>query len=202
MNTTFVNTVRGSGNFKSESRNIDRYEAIDVFGTYDIEVISRQNSAFQISGDDNILPLIKTEVRDKTLYIYVDRDTNISPKLRLKIKTSSDRIDKISSQGVNNLTVDRLDNNVFSLLQNGTGNTKLYGKTNKFLIKINGSIYINAINFYSQQVAIKLLGTSQIDVYANEELKLDILGMGKVNYYGDPSRIIKNVLGMSSVNRG
>jgi Putative auto-transporter adhesin, head GIN domain len=202
MNTTFVNTVRGSGNFKSEFRNIDRYNEIDVFGAYDLEVTARQNSALQISGDDNILPLIKTEVRDKTLLIYVDRDTNISPKLRLKIKTSSDRIDKISSQGVNNLTVNRLDNYMFSLVQNGAGKTKLSGKTNKFLSKINGSIYINARNFYSQQVAIKLLGTSQIDVYVNEELKLDLLGMGKINYYGNPSRIIKNVLGMSSVNRG
>jgi Putative auto-transporter adhesin, head GIN domain len=202
MNNTFVNTVRGSGNFQTEFRNIDRYNAIDVFGTYDIEVTARQNSAFQISGDDNILPLIKTEVRDKTLFIYVDRHTNISPQLRLKIKTKSDRIDKISTQGVNNLTVDRLDNNVFTLIQNGTGNTKLYGKTNDFLSKIIGSIYINARNFYSQQVAIRLLGTSHIDVYANEELKIDILGMGKVNYYGNPNRIIKNILGISSVNRG
>jgi hypothetical protein len=202
MNNTFINTVRGSGNFKSESRHIARYNAIDVFGTYDIEVISRQNSAFQISGDDNILPLIKTEVRDKILFIYVDRDTNISPKLRLTIQTSSDRIDRISSQGVNKLTVDRLDNNVFTLIQNGTGKTKLSGKTNSFLGKINGSIYINAKNFYSQQAAIKLLGTSHVDVYASEELKLDILGMGKVNYYGNTKRIIKNILGISSVNRG
>jgi Putative auto-transporter adhesin, head GIN domain len=202
MNNTFVNTVRGSGNFQTQFRNIDRYDAIDVFGTYDIEVNARQSSAFQISGDDNILPLIKTEVRDKTLFVYVDRHVNISPKLRLKIKTSSDRIEQISTQGVNNLTVDNLDNNAFKLTQNGTGNTKLSGKTNSFLSTINGSIYINARQFYSQQAAIKLLGTSHIDVYANEELKLDILGMGKVNYYGNPHRIIKNVLGMSSVNKG
>lgn len=196
-----TNIVEGSGRLKNEVRNLGSYNAIEVFGSYEIEVSSQQVPSFEISGDDNILPLIVTEIRNNILCIYVSRNVNISPRIKLTIRTSSDRIEQISTEGVNNLKVFQIGDRTFNLKQLGTGKTELFGQTDNLAIDINGTVNVNARDLYSQQTTVKLLGTSTVDVRVSNELNVNIIGMGTINYYGNPSRISKQILGMGSLKK-
>jgi hypothetical protein len=196
-----TNTVRGNGILKTDIRNVSEYTSINIFGSYELEIVSQQKPFLQISGDENILPLIKTEVQGKALSIYVQPNTNIAPKIKLKVQTSSYYIEQIASQGANKLKIDRLNNQNFNLSQNGTGKTEILGKTKRFYLNLNGATKVNAIKFCSQQATVKLLGTAHIDTYTTEDLKIEIMGIGSVNYYGNPRRINKSVLGLGSVRQ-
>ncbi|MGL5878176.1 MAG: GIN domain-containing protein, partial [Xenococcaceae cyanobacterium] len=177
------------------------YNAIEVFGSYELEVSSQHLPSFQISGDDNILPLIITEVRNNILYIRVTNNVGISPRIKLKIRTSSDRIEKISTDGVNSLKVFQIGDRTFNLKQLGTGKTEIFGQTNNLAIDINGTVTVNSQNLFSQQASVKLLGTATVNVHAYEQLSVQILGVGTVNYYGNPSQINKQILGIGSLNK-
>ncbi len=196
-----TNIVEGSGRFKNEVRNLGSYNAIEVFGSYELEVSSQHPPSFEISGDDNILPLIITEVRNNILYIRVTNNVGISPRIKLKIRTSSDRIEKISTDGLNSLKVFQIGDRTFNLKQLGTGKTELFGQTNNLALYINGTINVNARDLYSQQSTVKLLGTATVNVHAYKQLSVQILGVGTVNYYGNPSQINKQILGIGSLNK-
>src|SRR5690242_17888397 len=61
--------IAGSGVRKTEKRELKSFNAIDTTGAYEIAVTCQQPAGFEIEADDNILPLIKTEVRDGILFL-------------------------------------------------------------------------------------------------------------------------------------
>src|ERR1051325_2705224 len=64
----FGRGLAGSGNRKSEKRELKSFNAIDTSGAYDVNVTCQQPASFEIEGYANILPLIKTEVRNGVLF--------------------------------------------------------------------------------------------------------------------------------------
>ncbi len=192
-------SVEGNGVVRSESRKVSSFTAIDISGLYDVEIVSQQPSSLELRGEENILPLIITEVRDNTLFIYNNK--NISPKHRIKIKTSSMKIEKISAEGTNNLNIYNINNDTLNISQNGVGKTEIFGKAKEVYLNLSGTVTVKAKNLYSQKAKVNLSGASKVDIYVSEELNANVLGLGKVNYYGNPQKIIRNILGIGSINQ-
>ena len=61
--------VHGSGNRQSEKRQPASFTSIHTDGAFDVEVVSQKPVALEIEGDDNILPLVGTEVIANVLYL-------------------------------------------------------------------------------------------------------------------------------------
>ncbi|AOX03669.1 hypothetical protein BJP34_33365 [Moorena producens PAL-8-15-08-1] len=191
--------VQGSSVLKTESRKVSPFTAIDISGSYEIELVSQQTTNLEISGDDNILPLIITEVRDNTLFIYPEK--SISPKTILKIKASTQTIDQLSTHGANYVKVYNVNNKRLNIKVNGSGNTELYGKTKELYLKVYGAVDVNGKNLSSTKAKVDLFGAFQVDVYATEKLNASVFGLGNINYYGNPKTVIRNILGLGSITK-
>ena len=61
--------VKGSGVAASETRAMASFEAIEATGVGKLKVRIADNESVRVSADDNILPLIKTEVRNGVLVL-------------------------------------------------------------------------------------------------------------------------------------
>lgn len=59
--------VKGSGIAKTETRSLGSFNALDVEYAGAIAVRSQEQQSLEISGDDNIIPFITTEVKNGTL---------------------------------------------------------------------------------------------------------------------------------------
>src|ERR1044071_1212535 len=70
--------ITGSGNRKTEKRDLKSFKAIETKGAYEIDVRCQKPATFEIEADDNILPLIKTEVHDGVLTVGNDETYNSS----------------------------------------------------------------------------------------------------------------------------
>src|SRR3954471_19334485 len=83
----FGRGIAGSGNRKTEKRELKSFNAIESSGAYEVSITCQKPVSFEIEADDNILPLIKTEVRDGILYITSDQEyhTSKSPNLRITL---------------------------------------------------------------------------------------------------------------------
>src|SRR5690242_3992270 len=81
----FGRGIAGSGNRKSEKRDVKSFNAIDTSGAYEVNVTCQKPASVEIEADDNILPLIKTEVRDGTLFVSSEQEfhSSKSPTLRI-----------------------------------------------------------------------------------------------------------------------
>src|SRR5437763_13551615 len=77
--------IAGSGVRKTEKRDMKSFKAIDAKGAYEINVTCQKPASFEIEADDNILPLIKTEVRDGVLIVSSDENYNSAKAVVLRI---------------------------------------------------------------------------------------------------------------------
>jgi hypothetical protein len=78
---------RGSGNDVTETRKVSDFDTVNV--SYPAQVLIRQGSAesLQIEAEDNLLPNLKTEVKNGTLEIFYRRENgkHVNPTKTVKI---------------------------------------------------------------------------------------------------------------------
>jgi hypothetical protein len=54
--------VAGSGIRQKQKREVPAFTSINTSGSFDIEVVCQKFQSLEVEGDDNILPLVRTEV--------------------------------------------------------------------------------------------------------------------------------------------
>ena len=89
--------VSGSGTVKVDKRSVPAFTAVDISGAYDVEIVAQKEQSLEIEGDDNVLPLIKTEVKNGVLEISNEKSFNTKQKLRVRI--SLPKLDGIETSG-------------------------------------------------------------------------------------------------------
>lgn len=63
FNFSFRSGTSGSGNLATETRDVSGFTGVDVGGVFQVEITAQKEFGIEIDADDNLLPLIKTEVR-------------------------------------------------------------------------------------------------------------------------------------------
>jgi hypothetical protein len=210
--------VRGSGVEKTEQRDIGAFTAIDVGGAYELEVVCGQSPRLEITGDDNILPLIKTEVRGGTLVI--ESRENINPKLTLRLKIGTQDLERLESSGASDVKIAQVNNNALrietsgagsvvadvrtktlTVETSGAGDVRASGQTDTFSIETSGAGKVRAKDLQAQRVTVRISGAGDAEVTALQELNARVSGAGDVTYYGNPSVVNQEVSGAGSVNK-
>src|SRR6058998_1729791 len=77
--------VSGSGAKKVEKRSVPAFTTVNISGAYEVEITAQNEQSVEIEGDDNLLPLIKTEVKDGVLEISNEKGFSTRNKLHVRI---------------------------------------------------------------------------------------------------------------------
>src|SRR5688500_5437256 len=64
--------TKGSGHIASESRDVSGFKSIDVGSVFQVEITLNEEYGVELEADDNLLPLIRTEVRNGILVIKAE----------------------------------------------------------------------------------------------------------------------------------
>src|SRR5436190_11155416 len=109
--------IAGSGVRKTEKRDLKSFNAIDTAGAYEIDVTCQKPASFEIEADDNILPLIKTEVRDGILVVTSDQQyhSSKSPVLRITLPDLA----SVISRGAGNVKIADASSNDLKIQSTG-----------------------------------------------------------------------------------
>lgn len=191
--------VTGSGNMSAEDRNVSGFHGIDVGGVYQVEITAQKEYSVRIEADDNLLPLIKTEVDGGTLKIESER--RISPKSKIRIIIGAPNIDNLEVSGVANVTLNDLKNSDLTIDSSGASKIKLTGETAKLTIDVSGATKIDAENLTTGNANIDASGACNVTVHVSGELKADASGASRIIYTGTPTNIIKDTSGASKVSK-
>lgn len=191
--------VRGSGKLKSESRNVGEFSKIEAAGAFTVNVKVGASSSVKIKAEDNLLPLIKTYVRGKSLVI--DTKKNISPRKEIVIYVTTNELDGIECSGANDITAEGIMCKDFHVDLSGAGSIDLYGECEKVHAEISGAGNIDAKHLKSDHVFISVSGAASASVYARKYLDASVSGVGSIDYYGDPKETNTSVSGVGSITR-
>ena len=211
----------GSGKVITETRKASNFNAIEV--SYPAQVFISQGSSesVKIDGEDNLLPGLKTEVRDDVLRIYykVEDGKHVNPTKIVKITIVVKELQDVNFESAGELTIKGLDADDLNVSVSGAGNLKLNeitaqelsvdlsgagsmaasGKTDQLRVIISGFGSYEGKDMHSQTADVDLSGAGSATLWADDELDVQISGAGSVNYYGTAA-VSKQISGIGGVN--
>lgn len=191
--------VRGSGDIAEEYRNIDRFDKIELSGAFTLNVVVGLSPQLKITGDDNLLKYVETDVRGDRLVIETRK--NINPKRKITIDVSTEELEGFSASGANKVYISDIYSDKFILDISGANNVELEGRTDKFYVDMSGATKLYAEDFIAEQVKIDCSGASKAEVYASESLNADASGASKIYFYGDTKDVRTDVSGVGKISR-
>ena len=190
--------VRGSGVRKTETRDLPAFTAIETTGAFDVQVTCQKTPSFEIEGDDNILPLIQTEVRNGVLRVSSHKPFNTRQPISLRINVAD--LTSVSSTGAGKFVVSNLKNENFEIRSTGAAFVTAEGQSTSVKIRSTGAGKIDSHDLRAARVEVNVTGAAAVDVYASEQLDVTVSGAGRVTYSGD-ARVTKRVSGAGQVNK-
>ena len=152
--------VVGSGNSVTETRQLAEFDEIEFRVAGDFKVtIAEKATPLEIDADDNILPLITTEVVDGRLIVDSERPFKTKHSPDFKVAVTS--LNRVIVQGAGDMTVRGLDNYKFELEINGSADVRLSGKSDELKIAVNGSGDVHAYELSARQTDISIAGSGR-----------------------------------------
>lgn len=195
----FGKGVQGSGVRKTEKRNLGAFKSIETNGAFEVQVTCQQAASFEIEGDDNLLPLIKTEARNGVLNIY--NDSSYTATKAIAVRITGPDLDTISSTGAADIHITNVKNDRLVISSTGAGKIEAAGETKFVHISSTGAGKIDTGRLHAERARVSVTGAAQVDVYASQQLDVTVSGVGKVTYDGNPPTVNKSVTGLGSVNK-
>ncbi len=189
--------VRGSGRVTDEFRELDDFSKLDISGAYVVNIITGEKPGVKITAEDNLIRLIRTRVRGSRL--IVDTRKSISPREDIILDITVPNLIYVETSGANSIFIENLDEDEFVLDFSGAGTVTLEGIVNMFKADISGAGSLKAKRLKAKRVYLDLSGASSANVYASKYLNVDVSGVGNVEYYGNPEKVVSDVSGLGSI---
>ncbi|MGI8882745.1 MAG: head GIN domain-containing protein [Pyrinomonadaceae bacterium] len=202
MTTKFFNFsinegVSGSGNVTTEKRDVTDFQEIEVGGVFEVEVVTQKDFSVEIEADDNLLPLIKTEVSGGVLRLETEK--GISTKNPIRVRISAPNIENLDISGASKVSLANLKNENLQIDSSGASKIIVAGETENLTVDVSGASKIDAENLKSENASIDASGASKVSVFVANELKSDASGASSIIYSGSPKNLIKKTSGVSSI---
>ncbi len=190
--------VTGSGVRKVEKRELSSFTSISTDGAFEIDVVCQQAQTLEIEGDDNLLPMVSTDVSNGVLRI--NNVGSYSTRTPMKIKISVPNIEGISANGAGTIEVSRLKNDKFDIDSNGAPTIRVSGETKELEIDANGAGKVDAHKLRASRAEVDSKGVAKVEVFASDVLNVTVSGPSQVIYDGDPE-VNQTVNGPGSVKQ-
>ncbi len=193
-------TVRGSGNVVTEEREVSDFTSISLQGWGKLVIDQTGSESLSITGDDNFLPYIETEVRGRELIISIPSNTIFNDITDLTYHVTVKTIDNLDLSGAGDIEVLHLDSEDWHVNLSGAGNITVSGEVDTQTIVISGAGGYNAEELSSQEASIEHSGAGMAVVQVSDTLDVNISGLGSVEYIGDPT-VNQTITGVGSVHQ-
>ena len=179
--------VNGSGQVKSETRQVSGFTKIDLSGTGEVSIEQGDAESLTIEADDNVLPRLTSEVSDSTLKLGKKRWNSLRTKNPIRYRVTVKELTALSVSGAGSVNAKGMTLQTLRLEISGSGVVNLSGSAVEQDIEVSGSGRYDAAELPSQKVTADISGSGQVAVAVSRELRIDISGSGTVTYSGNPS---------------
>jgi hypothetical protein len=212
-------TVIGSGVPATEERALGDVSEVALAGTGELTIAQGLVPSLTVRADDNILPLLETEMRGHTLALRSPGRTSIHPKTKIEYTLTVPQLSTITVSGAgtvrtakfvgNALTVKlsgagtahlrELNVKALSMTLSGAGTASATGTTEQFTLKLSGAGGLDAAALKATRADVNISGAGHATVWAVEDLQARISGAGDIKYKGHPANVTQKVSGAGHI---
>lgn len=204
-----INMITPSDVNISENRDVSGFNAIEFSTFGKINILQGDVESLNISGPDNIVPEIRTTVRNGTLVIETRDNLTVRPTslenpltftLVVKELTSLDvsglgevQIEPLSTprilynmSGAGSIVQNQITTEEINIDLSGLGEIEISGQAIQGSIEISGAGSVDAADLQLNTATVNMSGLGGATLWVTDQLTGDISGAGSVSYYGDP----------------
>lgn len=189
----------GSGHIETSKRDVADFDKLDVSGVFDVEVSRGEGFSVEVIADDNLLPLIRTEVDGDTLSIY--SDGKISKSSQLRVVITAPNIREVKATGVSKVMLNDVKNDELSLDASGASKITVSGSTASLTIDISGASKVLGSDLVSKQATVETSGASSADIKVSDALNAHASGASHIRYIGSPGIIDVDRSGAATISQ-
>ncbi len=208
----------GSGTVATTTRTVPAFSSISIDGMMEATVTLGAQQPIEIKGDDNLLPLIQTQVESGVLKVTVANNSPILPKAPLTLKISAptltavnvsglakvtaedvgaqERMD-IAASGGSTVTLKNLTTGAVTINASGGSPVTLTGSATSLNATMSGSL--SAQDFPVQTATVDLSGFSRGDLTVRDSISGMASGSSVLRVYGNPPNRNIDLHGSASV---
>lgn len=215
------NSVKGNGVIKTQMRTTSDYDGISVSGSFTVILTNGNEGKISLTGEENILDYVVTEVEEGNLKIKFKKHSNINYNKKIQVTVPIEQIKSIALSGSGNITsTTEIKANTFETAQSGSGkislniNTQkmdaalsgsgqlvLSGSTTDFDIRLSGSGRIDSNKMNSENVSAQVSGSGNVTITTSKSLNAVVSGSGQIKYSGNPKIVEEKVSGSGGIKK-
>lgn len=218
---TSANAVKGSGVELKETREAGPVTSVDAGSVFRVTVSPDAMEGIRVIGDDNIVPLVRTELMEGKLTVGLRENTNVQPRLPLVIGVRSNDLRSVHASGVTQIEVESTEAETLEVSAdgassvtvkkagpksatvdvNGTSQVKVQGKTGTLRVEVSGASSADLGGFAAETVEVEVSGTGTAEVAATRSVRGEASGVGSVRVRGNPAAVEVKTSGTASVSK-
>lgn len=180
--------ISGNGSTITETRNISNFTAISASGSTNVYINQGATFKVEVKGYSNLLPYYETRLVNNTLQVSYKQNMNIKND-NTEVFITLPVLNGLALSGSGSITTSGAfnGNTDFNVTISGSGNIHFSrGTSQNFYSKVDGSGNINMLNMVAAKADATITGSGKTEITANNQLKVEIIGSGKLYYHGTP----------------
>jgi Putative auto-transporter adhesin, head GIN domain len=189
--------LRGSGVTASETRVVPAFGGVTLAGAADVTMDVGGDQRVVVHADDNLLPLITTEVENGMLVISQTEPFDAATPTRVEVTAPS--LDTLRLSGAGDLTMEGSDLERLDVSLTGAGTLRCSGSVERLDLMLSGAGDLELEGFVASDVRAMLSGAGNIVVNATRSLDAKVSGVGTISYAGDPAEVKRAVMGPGAI---
>lgn len=195
--------TQGSGVKKSDAREVGAFTKLRIAAAANVEVVRGEKPALEVTTDDNILPLISTQITDGELVISSTGSFSTSLGVRVKITASAlVRVETSSASQLNvgDATADDLKlvlsgaskidwsggAKKVSVTASGASRATLKSPINDLSVELSGASALHGFDATTATAKVEASGASRAEVNVAGKLDAEASGASTIVYSGSP----------------
>ena len=210
--------IKGSGVLQTEQRPIAAFTRIDTSSVVKLEWQADQEPNLEVTGEDNLLEHLVTEVRGDTLKIYFKK--NVEPTKDVVVKAASPGIDGLSGSGATQSTLKGVHSDQFKLSLSGVSQCTISGEAKALSLECSGASVLKGDQLEAGSATVATSGTATAELQAKglrsvqasgsshvtvgqvstKDLKIDLSGTGQCTVSGQVNQLTIQASGAAAVH--
>ena len=215
--------IQGSGIAKEETRPVEAFHSLEAKNALQVTVAVSQGAkpGLKISGDDNLVPLVESVVRDGKLILQIKDNSNVRTKTPLLAEVMTDGLDQVTASGASTVkvtgsskvdrftaeasgaarvSIDRLRTPRAIATATGASHVVLSGSAESLKVNASGASLIKAEGLKVDDADVSISGASNIELRASKSVTGDVSGASRLALHGRPAKKNVSTSGASQVN--
>ncbi len=216
LTTAFV--LHPGDNELSQKFDFRNFNEIKVSSNFSVNIEQGESYSMVISGPADLFEGLEVAQAGKTVEIGYEKkrknfganmlkvkivmpaleSLDLSGAIKAKIKGFTNESLQIDISGASSCELNANINNL-KVDISGAGNLDLKGSGDLMVINLSGASNVKARDYQVKRLNLNMSGAGAAQVFASEQLDVEVSGVGSVKYDGNPKILNKKLSGMATI---